>query len=239
MTELDGLPPEQRAVLSLVLDVGKSYGEVAEILDLPESEVRDRAHTALDALAGDPARPGASGSASLSARKPLVTLALTISRTTGALVLGAIVAVIAIVVILLSSGGGGSGSRLSTSGRARSLGLRTVALSPVEGTHKANGKAYMYTQRGRPVFYISARGLPPSSGFSYVVWLYNSATSAEALGRTPAVGSAGSVVAEGPLPSNAGNYHKLIITRETSNAPSHPGPVVLSGTLTSRGRSLE
>lgn len=230
MTELDGLPPEQRAVLSLVLDVGKSYGQVAEILDLPESEVRDRAHTALDALAGDPARSGASGSASLSARKPLVTLALTISRTTGALVLGAIVAVIAIVVILLSSGGGKGSSRRS-SGSAANLGLQSIALKPVEARVKARGEGYVMTQRGRPVFYISARGLPPSSGFSYVVWLYNSATSAEALGRTPAVGSAGSVVAEGPLPTNAVNYHKLIITRETSNAPIHPGPIVLSGPL--------
>src|SRR6202035_4986766 len=60
MTELNRLPPDQRAVLSLVLDRGKSYGEVAEMLAIPESTVRDRAHAALDALANDPTRPGAS-----------------------------------------------------------------------------------------------------------------------------------------------------------------------------------
>ncbi|HEX4838738.1 MAG TPA: sigma factor-like helix-turn-helix DNA-binding protein, partial [Solirubrobacteraceae bacterium] len=63
MTELDRLPPDQRAVLSLVLDRGKSYGQVAEMLAIPESAVRDRAHAALDALASDPAPSGGSRSA--------------------------------------------------------------------------------------------------------------------------------------------------------------------------------
>ena len=57
MTELDRLPPDQRAVLSLVLDRGKSYAEVAELLGIPENTVRDRAHAALDALADGCGRP--------------------------------------------------------------------------------------------------------------------------------------------------------------------------------------
>lgn len=52
MTDLNRLPPDQRAVLSLVLDRGKSYSQVADMLAIPESAVRDRAHAALDALAG-------------------------------------------------------------------------------------------------------------------------------------------------------------------------------------------
>jgi hypothetical protein len=230
MTELDGLPPEQRAVLSLVLDLGKSYSEVAEIVGVSEPVVRQRAHAGLDTLASDRAGLWGRGVAPPNWRDVWGRLVRTCSKRKGWVLLMAIVAVMAVVAIVLFSGGG-SGSRRSTSGRAVNLGLKTIALSPVGGTLKANGKAYVYTQRGRPVFYISARGLPPSSGFFYVVWLYNSEASAEALGRTPAVGSSGSVVAEGPLPSNAGNYHKLIITRETSNAPGHPGPVVLSGPL--------
>jgi hypothetical protein len=31
------------------------------------------------------------------------------------------------------------------------------------------------------------------------------------------------------LPSNAANYHQMLLTRETSNSPTHPGPIVLSG----------
>jgi Sigma-70, region 4 len=58
MTDLDRLPPDQRAVLSLVLDRGKSYAEVAELLAIPEGTVRDRAHAALDALARDTAGVG-------------------------------------------------------------------------------------------------------------------------------------------------------------------------------------
>ena len=41
--------------LSLLVDRGKSYAQVAELLGIPESAVRDRAHAALDALAGAPA----------------------------------------------------------------------------------------------------------------------------------------------------------------------------------------
>ena len=63
MTELDRLPPDQRAVLSLVLDRGKSYAEVAELLGIPENTVRDRAHTALDALAEGIATPRGSRAA--------------------------------------------------------------------------------------------------------------------------------------------------------------------------------
>jgi hypothetical protein len=35
----------------------------------------------------------------------------------------------------------------------------------------------------------------------------------------------------GPLPTNAGLYHQLIVTRETSTHPSHPGEIVLRGTF--------
>jgi len=34
-----------------------------------------------------------------------------------------------------------------------------------------------------------------------------------------------------PLPPNASLYHQLIVTRETSTHPAHPGPIVLSGTF--------
>ena len=54
MPRLDDLPPDLRATLSLLVDRGKSYAQVAELLGIPESAVRDRAHAALDALAGPP-----------------------------------------------------------------------------------------------------------------------------------------------------------------------------------------
>ena len=70
MTELDRLPPDQRAVLSLVLDRGKSYAEVAELLGIPEGAVRDRAHAALDALADAAAPRGSSRTGSGRGARP-------------------------------------------------------------------------------------------------------------------------------------------------------------------------
>jgi hypothetical protein len=51
------LAPDQRAVLELVLRQDRSYGELSELLGIPEREVRDRAESALRALAGDPGDP--------------------------------------------------------------------------------------------------------------------------------------------------------------------------------------
>ena len=57
MTPLDTLAPDQRAVLELVLRQGRSYGELSELLGIPERDVRARADAGLRALAGDaPAR---------------------------------------------------------------------------------------------------------------------------------------------------------------------------------------
>ncbi|MGI8557987.1 MAG: RNA polymerase sigma factor [Solirubrobacteraceae bacterium] len=44
------LPREQRAVLSLVLGKGRSYAQIAELLRIDETAVRERAHAALEEL---------------------------------------------------------------------------------------------------------------------------------------------------------------------------------------------
>jgi hypothetical protein len=56
MSRLDDLPPDQRATLSLLLRRGKSYAEVAGMLDINERAVHDRAHAALAVLAARQAR---------------------------------------------------------------------------------------------------------------------------------------------------------------------------------------
>jgi hypothetical protein len=53
MTPLDTLAPDQRAVLELVLRQGRSYGELSELLGIPERDVRARADAGLRALAGE------------------------------------------------------------------------------------------------------------------------------------------------------------------------------------------
>jgi hypothetical protein len=47
---LAGLPPDQRAVLQMVLGRGKSFDEIAQLLSIDRAAVRERALQALDAL---------------------------------------------------------------------------------------------------------------------------------------------------------------------------------------------
>jgi Anti-sigma-K factor rskA/Sigma-70, region 4 len=266
--ELDRLPPDQRAVLSLLLERGRSYSEVADLLAIPERAVRERAHAALDALASDPASAGhAAPAVEHSARSAASASAYTSrsrgsarsgthdtsdrpgarsgsssasSRRGGLLLLGGIVVVIVVAVLLISSGGGkGSSSTTSTktstttstaaSSASKPKLDKTITLTPGEPELKATGLAYVLSEGNRRAFYVAAQGLPPSSGFFYAVWLYNSQSESTPLGKAPNVGSNGRMEGGGPLPSNAGSYSKLIITRETSTDPKEPGPIVMTG----------
>src|SRR5215467_11033705 len=56
MSRLDDLPPDQRATLSLLLRRGKTYAEVAGMLEISERAVHDRAHAGLAVLAARQAR---------------------------------------------------------------------------------------------------------------------------------------------------------------------------------------
>jgi hypothetical protein len=267
--ELDRLPPDQRAVLSLLLERGRSYSQVADMLAIPESAVRERAHAALDALASDPAgtagsafagERGARSSASSeegtsrssgSARsapretsdRPTSRAGSTpaSSRRAGLMLLGGIVVAIVVVAIVLSSGGGksssppstktstGTSSTTASSSASKPKLDKTITLTPGEPELKASGVAYVLSEGSRRAFYVAAQGLPPSSGFFYAVWLYNSQSESTPLGKAPSVGSNGRMEGGGPLPSNAGSYQKLIITRETSTNPKEPGPIVMTG----------
>jgi hypothetical protein len=56
MSQLDNLPPDLRAVLSLLLRQHKRHADVAAMLDIEERAVHDRAHAALALLAPREAR---------------------------------------------------------------------------------------------------------------------------------------------------------------------------------------
>jgi hypothetical protein len=273
MTEPDRLPPDQRAVLSLVLDRGKSYAQVAAMLSIPEAGVRERAHAALDTLAtsGDAsepeARPGAApaaapivatdgatgesrGPETSASGPPASTGGSSVrspqsSRLGGAVLLAGIVVAIVVAVVLLTGGGKGGSSKgsatsassttgtgstsTSASGSARPRIDKKLTLSPVEPESHAAGEGYVLSDGSRRAFYVAAKGLEPSHGFFYAVWLYNSPSSSAPLGRAPSVGSNGRLEGGGPLPSNAADYAKLIVTRETSTHARNPGAIVLSG----------
>ncbi len=149
-------------------------------------------------------------------------------------------------VVLITSGGGSHKRSAATTTTTKTPSTSTAsaskkatgptvdsqfALTPTESASKAIGFVEVLSEKGEHAFYLGAEHLPPSTGFSYVVWLYNSPTSAEALVKSPTVGSNGRLQGGALLPANAGSYHKMVLTRETSDRPTHPGPIVLSGTF--------
>lgn len=66
MAEMDRLPPDQRAAVQLLLQQGRSYGELSELLGIEEISVRRRAHIALETLAPESGRLSAGDRGQLS-----------------------------------------------------------------------------------------------------------------------------------------------------------------------------
>jgi hypothetical protein len=173
------------------------------------------------------------------------------SRTGGALLLAAIVAVVVVAVVLIANGGGSShssskaaaeaSSSTSTSGStgttstagAKAKEDKRISLRPPDASSRAAGVAEVLSEGSQYAFYLAAEHLPPSKGkgFFYAVWLYNSPSSHEALGRSPEVNAKGSLQGGALLPKDAGKYHTMLLTRETSTRPTSPGPVVLRGSF--------
>ncbi|HEY5343672.1 MAG TPA: sigma factor-like helix-turn-helix DNA-binding protein [Solirubrobacteraceae bacterium] len=285
MSRLDDLPPDQRAVLLLLVRQGKSHAEIAEMLGISQDVVRDRARAALDALAEKPSAPRSTARApapdggeqarpSRGAQSPAPTAlpppaqtrsgqtrdtgfssSLPSSRRGGALLLAALVVIVVVAVILITSGGGShkasstqsasttspstsktstTSSTSTTSGKKPTLDKR-IALTSPEPNSKTVGLAEVLSEGSRRAFYIAAEHLPPSSGFFYAVWLYNSPTSSLALGKIPPVNSKGQAQGGALLPANAGDYHEMELTRETNEHATKPGPVVLSGAFSLGG----
>jgi len=176
------------------------------------------------------------------------------SRRAGALLLAVIAAVVIAAVVLIAGAGGTSSHGGSTAARGTATGQtstaparsrsstgptaaaapkatedKRISLTSPDPQSKAVGVAEVLSEGNKYAFYMAAEHLPPSKGFFYAVWLYNSPTSAQALSKSPPVGADGRLQGGALLPANAGEYHRMLLTRETSNQPTHPGPIVLSG----------
>lgn len=170
-----------------------------------------------------------------------------VSRRAGALLLAGIVVVLVVVVILISGGGGdaGGGHTGKSASTAPASTSRTTASTASTGVHvdaqlslaatqpgsSARGAVEVASDGSKHAFDIIAENLPPTKGFFYVAWLYNSPSHAEPLGKAPTVSSNGKLQAAGPLPATAGEYHEMILTKETDEHTTRPGPIVLKGTF--------
>jgi hypothetical protein len=184
-------------------------------------------------------------------QRALSASALPVSRKGGAVLLGAIAAIIAgVILAVVLSGGGSHRSKASSAGSSRAGSTATsstgtagaskatetkrIALTATDPKSKAFGVAAVLAEGRTYAFYLAAEHLQPSHGFFYAVWLYNSPTSHEALSRSPAVGSDGRLQGGALLPADAGRYHQLILTKEATERPSNPGQIVLRGSFALR-----
>ncbi len=169
--------------------------------------------------------------------------ALPISRRGGAIVLSVIAAVVVVVVLFVVVGvgvgshGGAHAARSTTSGSGTTSttstsGLHINATLPLKAPNpasKAVGLVDIASSHGELGFVVAAEHLPPTRGFKYAAWLYNSPSEAVLLGLGPTVSSSGTLKAIGLLPTDASRYQRIILTEEHSEKPTHPGTIVLGG----------
>ncbi len=353
MSRVDHLPPDLRAVLSLLVSRRQRYSEIAAMLSIDERAVHDRAHAALALLAprqarelsaaqraqvgeyllgqvspaeqsaaviylessaaarawaqaiaaelaslssvalptipaGAPPEPPIAGGVApdrdntrASGTPPLATSAgvparggaqTPGSRRGGAILLGGLAVVVVVAVALIvglgggsspssattstapgaSTGGGGSNRTSSTaasttpsttpgaaakpgqttkSGKSSSTPrlTATLPLTPPDTTSKALGLVEVIADGSEHAFILAAEHLPPTHGFSYAAWLYNTPTDAYFLGGGTTVGANGTLKAAQTLPANATHYATIILTEQHETRPKQPGPIVLSG----------
>ena len=107
----------------------------------------------------------------------------------------------------------------------------TLQLTPPDTTSKALGLVEVIAEGNEHAFILAAEHLPPTNGFHYAAWLYNTPTDAYFLGGDTTVGSKGTLKAAQGLPTNASHYATIILTEEHEEQPKQPGPIVLSGTF--------
>ena len=178
-------------------------------------------------------------------------LGLPVSRRGGALLLAGIIVVVVVVVILLTDAAAAARTRAPVRARPRPRAPAGTTSSSAENDkirlhdrresqghqsdHAHAARTLQQIDRHREVLaegaqhaiYVAAEHLPPTHGFFYVLWLYNSPSSAQAIGKTT-VNSTARMQAGALLPANAGSYRQGC-TRETAERPPQPGPTVLSG----------
>jgi hypothetical protein len=178
-----------------------------------------------------PARPAAIA-ASPSGRS------LPSSRTGGAVLLVVLVAAVIVAVVLLSGGSGKSKSgasankTVSTASTATKTGPTIedqIKLEPTDRTSHTSGVVYVLSEGSTLAYFIQVQHIPASKGFYYAVWLYNSRKSSLPLSKSPTVGSTHAFAGGSRLPSNAGEFHEILLTKETKAHPTHPGVVIMRG----------
>jgi hypothetical protein len=192
---------------------------VADLSSASSSDVPPRAPGAT------PAAPGRSPSS---------------SRIGGAVLLVVLIAAVIVAVVLLTGGSSPSKSAtsasktVSTSSTATKTGPtidNKITLKPSDRTSHTTGLVYVLSEGSTLAYFIQVQHIAASKskGFYYAVWLYNSPSSSLPLSKSPTVGSTHAFAGGSRLPSNAGDFHEILLTKETKAHPTRPGAVILRG----------
>lgn len=138
-----------------------------------------------------------------------------------------------VAVVLLTGGSSHTSTTAKTTTAAKTTTGPTVdarlALKPVDPKSRSIGGIDVLSEGSKRAFYIEVEHLPPSRGFFYALWLYNSPHSFLPLSKSPPVGSNKRLAGGALLTAAAANYREILLTRETSTHPTHPGHVVMRG----------
>src|SRR5207248_558735 len=210
MPDLDGLPPDQRAALLLLLRQRQSYRQLSETLHIEEDAVRRRAHAALEAL-GPPGGQRLTDERRTEIADYLLGQQTSAEReATGAHLRAGAAIVVAVVLVIVLSGGGGGGKKsarattptntTTTTTQGANRPVAQINLFSPRGGTKTVALAQIFRNGSQRAIVIAAQGLSPGT---YALWLYNSASSAKLLGFVPArVTSSGKFATQGALPAD-------------------------------------
>lgn len=187
------------------------------------------------------------------APQPAAHGATGLSPTALRVLLGGLAAVaviaIAIVVVLVTSGEDGATpaavttttttptTTAPTAGQPAAVIIAQAEMrAPKGGIAGARGQAgiVLFRESRRYRFAVQASGLPATSQRSaaYGVWLYTDARHSQFLGLADTVvGGDGRLDAVRDLSPDTPTFNEVLLTREVSQSPENPGPVVLRGPL--------
>jgi Anti-sigma-K factor rskA, C-terminal len=171
-----------------------------------------------------------------------------VSRRGGALLIGGVLAAIAVAVVLVLVLTGGDDKKKTDSAATQAAGTTSTAAQPqvraqINLTPPKNGpakKALAIVQivdvSGQTAVNAVSQGLPTSNKkAAYGIWVYTSPSQAKLIGGFDKKDNNGHLVYQGALPKdlNLASYKEILVTLETSGAPTKPGTIYLRGAIQS------
>jgi hypothetical protein len=167
------------------------------------------------------------------------------SRLGGALLIAGIALILVVVVVVVLGGGDDNGNNdeepvatatATATAEATPQAAGAIELKGVNGSNAKGSMTIFVSQDGQVAFTIEGSSVPVSKeGEAYAVWL-TGGPRPKRLGFAPTVGEDGKLGVSGPregdaesFPQDFGQAKKVIVSRETSQDATKPGPAIMSG----------